>query len=87
MKRRRSMTAFWTNAMMLGLECQQAIALRLLKLSKGGKQANRESRRMVSEKAAAAVAASRQFLQGASPTRLTKSYRAKVRANVRRLSK
>ncbi|HEX3666802.1 MAG TPA: hypothetical protein VHU23_16375 [Rhizomicrobium sp.] len=87
MKRRRSNAAYWTNAFMLGLECQQAIALRLLKLSIGGPKARRESRKMVTEKVDAAFAAGQLAMGGASPTRLLKSYRTKVRANVKRLSK
>ena len=87
MTRKYNAYTHWTNVVLLGLESQQAIALRLLKLAKGGKRAKAEGRRMVTEKLLAALAAGQLALRGATPTRITKSYRAKVRANVRRLSK
>jgi hypothetical protein len=42
---------------------------------------------MVSEKTAAARNATRRLMLGASPNSVVQSYRKKVRANVRRLSK
>ena len=80
-------SAYWLDMMMLGIEVQHAVALRLLKLSKGGVHAQRESQLMISEKIMAGMIAGSQMVNGSSPTRIVKSYRAKVRANIRRLSK
>lgn len=77
----------WLDLMMLGVECQQAIALRLLRLSRGGAHAHRESRLMVSEKMKAGMDAGLKLAGGASPQSVLKTYRTKVRANIRRLSK
>lgn len=72
---------------MLAFEAQQAIWLRTLKLSKGGRAADRESKRMVTEKAAAAQKAAIKVLSGSTPVAVVRGYRRKVRSNVRRLSK
>ena len=47
----------WIDALELGLEAQRVIELRLAKIAAGGAAATAESRRMVSEKFAAAIAA------------------------------
>ncbi len=44
-------------AFQLGLETQSVVALRMMRLASGGARAQTEARRMVSEKAAAAVEA------------------------------
>jgi hypothetical protein len=49
------MFKFWFDMSMLGLEAQQVIWLRSMKIAMGGKAGEREVRRMVSEKATAAV--------------------------------
>jgi ABC-type uncharacterized transport system ATPase component len=72
---------------MLGIESQQAIALRLMKLTRGGVPARKEASLMTTEKIAAATRTSERLLMGASPASVIKTYRRKVRANVRRLSK
>jgi hypothetical protein len=79
--------ADWSSLMMLGMECQQAIALRLLRLSTGGAKARRESSLMVTEKMNAGVNAAYQIASGHSPASIVKAYRKKVRANIKRLSK
>jgi hypothetical protein len=84
---RRPKSAYWLNLMMLGMESQQAIALRLFKLSKGGARARQETSRMVTEKLKAGMNAGRQMVKGGSPTSVLKAYRSKVRANIKRLSK
>jgi hypothetical protein len=48
---------FWIDALELGLQAQRVIELRLAKIAAGGAAARAESRRMVSEKFAAAIAA------------------------------
>lgn len=83
----RRKAPYWLNFMMLGMECQHVIALRLLRLSKGGAGSRRESSLMMTEKMKAGLKAGRQIAEGASPTTVLKSYRARVRANIRRLSK
>ena len=45
------------NWMMLGLESNSVIGLRIAKLMRGGKEAQREAQRMVSEKMLAAAKA------------------------------
>jgi hypothetical protein len=47
----------WIKGWQLGLDAQHVIAMRMLRLSAGGAQANAECRRMVTEKIAAGAAA------------------------------
>lgn len=77
----------WLSLMMLAAESQQVILLRTLKLAAGGPTANKEARRMVSEKFSTAGSQGRRLLFGVSPDSVIESYRRKVRANARRLSK
>ena len=67
------------DAVMLGLEAQRVIGLRLIKLSSGGPAAQAEAFRMVSEKSAA--------LTEAGLTLVIRRYRTRVRSNKRRLLK
>jgi hypothetical protein len=77
----------WYNLMMLSLESQQAIWLRTMRLALGGPAAGTEATRMVSEKIAAATAAAHAVTAGASADQVVGSYRRKVRANIKRLSR
>jgi hypothetical protein len=77
----------WTNVMMLALETQQAIWLRMMRLSLGGPAAEVEAARMVSEKIVAGDAAGRALMRGASADMVVQGYRRKVRANIKRLSR
>lgn len=70
---------------MLGFESQQVIALRLTHIALGGPSAERETRRMVSEKASAAVETGMHLASGGDPHKVVSSYRTKVRANRDRL--
>ncbi len=70
---------------MLAFESQQVIALRLMRFALGGPGAGREARRMVSEKAQAAVETSFHLASGGAPHRVVRSYRRKVQANRDRL--
>jgi hypothetical protein len=72
---------------MANLEAQRVIALRMLKLSKGGKRAEHEAQRMVSEKVAAAAEAAFTLSTGGKPKTVLRRYRSIMRANARRLSK
>lgn len=75
----------WINLMMLAAESQQVIWLRTMRLAAG--EAQSEARRMVQEKIVAAGVESGRMALGASGDSVVKSYRKKVRANVRRLSR
>jgi len=95
---RRRKTDPWTrvaaDAWLLGIEASTVVSLRMLKLAAGGPAARTESRRMVSEKLAAAQSWQRLALTGglggSAPTaagRTLRHYRRKVKANRRRLQK
>jgi hypothetical protein len=71
----------------LAFECQQVIALRLAKLSRGGAAASREANRMVSEKLAALVQTGMGAAKGGSLHSAIRRYRKTVRSNRRRLAK
>jgi hypothetical protein len=74
---------FWLPSMML--DAGVVIGKRLRRISKGGKVAARESRRMVTEKMLAAAEAGFILGTGGSVTKVMKNYRKRVRANARRL--
>jgi hypothetical protein len=76
----------WYGLAMLGLESQQVIALRMLRLAQGGPAAQAEASRMWPEKLAAAAHAGERLIKGDSSAKLIAGYRRKVRANARRLS-
>lgn len=72
---------------MLALEAQQVIALRMTRLALATPSvAARETRRMVSEKAVAAVETGFHLATGGSPDKVVRAYRRKVQANRDRLS-
>ena len=73
--------------MMLAAESQQVIWLRTMRLAAGGPKAKSEAHRMIGEKILAAGLESGRLTLGASSASVVKSYRTKVKANVRRLSK
>lgn len=81
------MFKFWFDMSMLGLEAQQVIWLRSMKIAMGGKAGEREVGRMVSEKAIAAEEAGFALATGKSMNSVVSGYRKKVRANRRRLSR
>ena len=72
--------------MMLGLESNRVIGLRIAKLMRGGKAADREAHRMVTEKLFAAAKAGKSLMTGASADKIVAQYRRKVAANAKRLS-
>ena len=79
---------------MLGAESSSVVALRTLKLAGGGTDANVEAELMISEKMAAVIALSQQAMLGqlgatmpGIGSKAVVSYRRKVRANRRRLSR
>lgn len=69
------------------MEGQQVVWLRLLCIGQGGKGAEREAERMVSEKIDAAVHAGIMLATGATPAAIARHYQRKVRANRIRLSR
>ena len=81
----RSWMKFGFDLTMLGIESQQVIALRLARIAQGGAGAASESKRMVSEKAQAAVETGLHLASGGSAHKVVSSYRRKVRANRDRL--
>lgn len=81
------MYKFWFDTAMLMAESQHVIALRLMTLAQGGRQAETEARRMVTEKIDAATEAAFALASGAHPQRIVSRYRRHVEANRRRLSR
>ena len=75
------------DAVMLGLEAQRVIGLRLIKLSGGGPAAQAEALRMLSEKTAALAEAGLTLARGGSAGSVIRRYRTHVRSNKRRLLK
>jgi hypothetical protein len=74
-----------SDLMLAQFEAQRVIGLRLAKLAQGGAAAEIESRRMVTEKMAAAAEAAIALATGKSPHAVIRRYRTLMRANERRL--
>jgi hypothetical protein len=75
------------NWMMLAMESNRVIGLRLAKLMRGGKGAHREAGRMVSEKIQAAAKAGASLMAGATSDEIVRQYRKRVAANAKRLAR
>ena len=73
--------------MMLALEANHVIGLRLIKLMRGGKRAQRESKLMIDEKVDAAFKAGARIMAGASADEIVRGYRRRVAANAKRLGR
>jgi hypothetical protein len=73
------------DAMLLAVEAQTVIGLRLARIAGGGSIAAAEVELMVSEKIAAAAEAGGLLLGGGTIHGVLKGYRRKVRANARRM--
>ena len=71
--------------MLLAFEANSVIALRMMKLMRGGRGARREAELMVSEKIHAAFEASTSLMAGASGEDIVHRYRRHVAANAKRL--
>jgi len=71
--------------MMLAMDANQVVGLRVTKLMLGGKSARREAQLMVSEKIVAAFEAGGSLMAGASGEEIVRQYRRRVRANAKRL--
>jgi len=70
----------------LGYEVQTVVALRMLKLARGGKAAESEARRMVAEKGVAFAEAATTLATGGSMNKVVRRVRSRVNKNKRRLS-
>ncbi len=71
--------------MLLAFEANGVIALRIIKLMRGGRSARREAQLMVSEKIQAAFEATASLMVGASGDEIVHRYRRHVAANAKRL--
>ena len=81
------MFKFWYGATMLSIESQNVIALRMMKLAMGGKHAQAEASRMVTEKIAESMAVAVTLMSGGSGHAVVAQVRRRVRSNSRRLSR
>ena len=86
-KPRRTDARMLTSLMMLAAEANGVIALRMLKLMRGGNGARSEAERMVREKIDAALEATTSLIAGASGEKIVRQYRKRVGSNAKRLSK
>jgi predicted nucleic acid-binding Zn ribbon protein len=75
------------DALMLAVDANRVIGLRLAKLMLGGKGAQREATLMVAEKVAAAIEAGGKLMTGASGDDIVRLYRRRVASNAKRLSR
>jgi hypothetical protein len=75
------------DAVLLGFDIQRVIGLRLMKLARGGRAAETEALRMVTEKTNALAEAGMTLARGGSAGTVIRRYRTHVRANKRRLLK
>ncbi len=73
--------------MMLAVDANRVIGLRIAKLMLGGKGAQREAKLMVTEKLVTAVEAGRRLMTGASGDDIVRLYRRRVASNAKRLSR
>jgi hypothetical protein len=72
--------------MLLAVEASGVIALRMMKIMRGGRSARREANLMVSEKIKAAIEATGSLANGASGNDIVHRYRQHVEKNAKRLS-
>ncbi len=90
-RKKRSKPVSWlrmgTDLAMLGVEAQMVIGERIAMLMVGGPKARKEAQQMVTEKVLAAGTAAVTLATGGRPHKVVRSYRKKVQANHRRLTK
>ena len=79
------MNALWFSSMMLAIESQGVVALRLVKIAEGGPASQAERVLMVEEKVMALFEAGMMLMAGRTPTRVVERYREQVAANSDRL--
>ena len=73
--------------MMLAAEANGVVALRMMKLMRGGNGARSEAELMVREKIDAALEATGRLMDGDSGEKIVRGYRKRVAANAKRLRK
>ena len=71
----------------LSIEAQHVIGLRVIRIAAGGTAAQNEMVRMMTEKLAAFTEAAATLATGGSTQKVVRRYRARVKANARRLSR
>jgi hypothetical protein len=71
----------------LGYEVQTVMALRMLKLARGGSAATTKARHMVAEKGVAFAEAAATLATGGSMNKVVRRVRSRVSKNKRRLSR
>ena len=74
------------STMMLALEAQKVIELRLVRLAWGGREGRAEAQSMMAEKVGAAMEATGTLMRGGTPEAVIARYREHVAANAHRLS-
>jgi hypothetical protein len=79
-------SACLSDSLMLGIEAQRVINLRLAAIARGGPIAKAETQLMVTEKMVAVLQAAGMLARGASTRSVISFYRSRVQANVRRLT-
>ena len=77
----------FNSLMMLAVEANGVVALRMMKLMRGGRRARREAKLMVSEKIDAAFEATARLMAGASGDEIFRRYRQHVAVNAKRLGR
>jgi len=77
----------FSSLMMLALEANGVVALRMMKLLSGGKGARREAKLMVSEKLHAGLEATASLMVGAASDEIVGRYRQLVAGNAKRLGR
>ena len=73
--------------MMLAIDANRVVGLRVMKLMLGGRGARREAQLMVGEKIDEAFKASASLMAGASGNEIVRQYRRRVAANAKRLGR
>jgi hypothetical protein len=86
-KLRRRDGRMFASLVMLAAEANGVVALRMMKLMQGGKNAQCEAELMVREKIKAALEATASLMAGTSGDRIVHRYRKRVAANAKRLSR
>jgi hypothetical protein len=76
----------YNSLMLLAVEANGVVALRMMKLMRGGRSARCEAKLMVSEKVDAAFEATASLMAGASGDEIVHRYRQHVAKNAKRLS-
>lgn len=79
------MLNLWFDSMLLAIEAQGVVKLRLALLAQGGAAGWVEAERMISEKVDAGVEATRTIMAGGDPGTVVGRYREHVQANAERL--